>query len=380
MTLHSKTARKDTPMTKIVSTEDETFTRVKQTCAICRARKAEDDFPLALNQGHRRILATCNGCLNQNVLHNANRRDLFEGIGAVDPRPQPLAAAAITEELDELEEAQDDELEPSSKKPAPNKKRKRSREDYPLRRKKARKVAAPRQPARVSVTCRICYEDKAAAEFPKAPPKVRFIRNLPPWMQPRPKPGDVPATCVTHLTIHKQNKEGPVCKGCITASLSASLDLKSAELLGCLDEDCNEVWDATDHVGRYLSTEDFTRFSDSLFQTYVATNKQIKYCINNECGVGSLIEVNRPGYPQMECFHCKKRACLNCNVEWHRDQTCQEYRLKNVAEAQSKEEIQALKALQKQKARRCPHCSLAVVKDGGCPSMQCKRLHIKHTA
>ncbi|RDI89983.1 hypothetical protein Vi05172_g729 [Venturia inaequalis] len=51
--------------------------------------------------------------------------------------------------------------------------------------------------------------------------------------------------------------------------------------------------------------------------------------------------------------------------------TRQEYRLQNVGEAQSKEETATLKMLQKQKARRCPHCSLAVIKDGGCPSMNC---------
>ena len=63
--------------------------------------------------------------------------------------------------------------------------------------------------------------------------------------------------------------------------------------------------------------------------------------------------------------------CVSCNVEWHKGQNCQEYRWANVDDAKSKEELQALKNLQKQGARRCPHCSLAVIKDGGCPSMWC---------
>jgi radical SAM protein with 4Fe4S-binding SPASM domain len=53
----------------------------------------------------------------------------------------------------------------------------------------------------------------------------------------------------------------------------------------------------------------------------------------------------------------------------HEGQTCSEYRWANVDDAKSKEELQALKNLQKQGAKRCPHCALAVIKDGGCPSV-----------
>jgi len=66
---------------------------------------------------------------------------------------------------------------------------------------------------------------------------------------------------------------------------------------------------------------------------------------------------------------------MNCKVEWHKDLTCQEYRLKHVDEGHSKDEIRTLKVLEKQNARRCPHCSLAVIKDGGCPSMICTHCH-----
>jgi hypothetical protein len=145
--------------------------------------------------------------------------------------------------------------------------------------------------------------------------------------------------------------------------------------LGCLDENCSARWDATEYIAKYLSTADFNRFSNLLFETFVVTNKGIQYCINKDCRAPALVETNRPGYPQLECFECKIRVCMNCKVEWHKDLTCQEYRLKNIPEAQSKEEIETLKVLQKQKARRCPHCSLAVVKDGGCPSMSCTHCH-----
>ena len=204
-------------------------------------------------------------------------------------------------------------------------------------------------------------------QFPKPPPKPKA--GTPWWKWSL---GEVPPTCVPHLTINKQNKAGAVCKSCITASLSASIELRGAERVGCLDEQCDVVWDSTDYVIKYLSNEDFTKFSEALFETWVKTNKQLKQCIKEGCEATALAETRTAGYPQMECAECNTRVCVACQVVWHKGQTCQEYRFSHVEEARSKEEIKALKSLQKQGAKRCPHCSLAVVKDGGCPSMFCK--------
>jgi hypothetical protein len=157
--------------------------------------------------------------------------------------------------------------------------------------------------------------------------------------------------------------------------------LKGPENLRCLDEHCDQVYDTTDYVIKYLSTEEFTAFSEKLFDTWTKVNKHLKQCINPECGQTVLCETNTAGYPhvsvmrswfrrsksdsiQVQCIHCKVHTCVSCEAEWHQGQSCSEYRWANVADAKSKEEIKALKNLQKQGAKRCPHCALAVIKDG----------------
>jgi hypothetical protein len=364
----------------------------RHTCAICHRRKATSDYPFTSDDRGERLLGSCVECLSVNIPRH-NRREQLLGMGIDDARLQLEPGDATHIEPDEMIVEQDMEMGPHPPLlnenlrdldldeplvnpdpiPTPSKTRKRKRrgEDYPLKLKKARKASTGPVVKPTEANCRICLEDKARSEFPKAPPKTKYNRYWPP---PRLTPGDVPQSCVTHLTIHGRNKKGPVCKECIGNSLSASLDLKPAEQLGCLDENCNAVWDSTDHVTRYLETGDLTRYSELLLQTFVVTNKMIRHCINKDCGVPALVDTTRPGYPQLECYECKARQCMNCEVAWHTDMTCQEYRLNNVDEARSKEEITTLKVLQKQKARRCPHCSLAVIKDGGCPSMICKHV------
>lgn len=373
----------------------------RHTCAVCNRRRPIDDYPLASGDQGGRLLVSCVECLDVNFMPGHNRQEQLNALGIADvrletqPTSMPVVAAegqtiignvvvphrrrrrteAEVLELDDMEMVLEEDVPESEPTPAsaPSKKRKRRGEDYPLKSGKARKVTTTKHVQPKEFTCRICLEDKSVSEYPKAANGQREkIDPTQPWLPQRLLPGQIPQSCAKHLAIGRWNKQGPVCKECIGNSLSASLDLKPVESLGCLDENCDAIWDSTDHVAPYLSTEDTTRYSELLLKTFTATNKMVKHCLNKECGVAAWVDTTRPGYPQLECHACKVRRCMNCSVPWHTDMTCQEYRLKNVDEAQSKEETATLKMLQKEKARRCPHCSLAVTKDGGCPSMICK--------
>lgn len=376
----------------------------RHTCAVCNRRKHSDSYPLASGDQGGRLLGTCVECLDVNFMSGDDRQQLPNNLGIADARletepiltPNELPAeeqptvrnGAVPHQRhwfadDDVLETEDlelilgeGELEPEPEPTpasAPSKKRKRRGEDYPLKPKKARKVTTPKCTQPKEATCRICLEDKTISEYPKAANGRREKKDpIRPWITPKLRPGEIPQSCARHLAIGRWNDKGPVCKECIGNSLSASLDLKPVESLGCLDENCHAIWDSTDYVAPYLSTEDTTRYSELLLKTFTATNKMIKHCLNKECGLAAWVDTTRPGYPQLECHACKVRHCMNCSVPWHTDMSCQEYRLKNVGEARSKEETATLKMLQKQKARRCPYCSLAVIKDGGCPSMICK--------
>ena len=245
----------------------------RHRCAVCNARKVVQDFPQHA-EGHH-VLVTCRDCAGNAIpLSRGRRAHANASADAVQPTQAPRATTS--------------------------RKRKRgSKEDYPLTRKKKARSGTnpktPRQPRPKIAICRICIEEKPIEDFVKSPPKPKS--NVPWWRAP---PGDVPARCLDHLTVNnRQNKAGPVCRTCIGATLVASIDLKGPERLGCPDENCNMIWDSTDYVAKFLSNEEFAAYSEKLFETWSRTNRQLKQCINAECGKIALIETNTAGFPHV---------------------------------------------------------------------------------
>lgn len=301
-------------------------------CAICGKRKRVEDYPL--DEDHDiRLLATCSQCLEQNGI-NQRSRGLIEQL---DLNVEELVGSAVSS-------------------PA-TLKRKRSSGTLSTsrRRSKKAKVLLPKElPA--TVTCTICFDDKTASEFPGKPPGPKSAKRL--------TYKDAPLGCAKHL--HYTSKT-PVCKECIGNALTAAVDLKDPEKLGCPTAECNAVWDQS-FVQTYLSSDSFKHYSELLFQQFVA-KRTFFWCLDPKCGHGGLVEIP-PGYPNLECIGCKKHACAICKVEWHRGMSCQEYREEH-GEGRDDEEIKVLRKMGKAGAKRCSNCQLAVEKDGGCDYMWC---------
>ncbi|RDI89982.1 hypothetical protein Vi05172_g728 [Venturia inaequalis] len=299
----------------------------RHTCAVCNRRRPIDHYPLSSGDQEGRLLGTCVECLDVTFMLGDNRQQQLNALGIVDVRLETQSIATPVDpaeeqtnaenvavprrsrrhvddkltDLDNLEtilgeSAPGPELTPI---PAPSKKRKRRGEDCPLKSNKARKDTTPNYIQPKEATCRICLEDKAVSEYPKAANGQREKKDAMrrPWLPQRLLPGEIPQSCAKHLAISRWNKQGPVCKECIGNSLGAGLDLKPVESLGCLDENCDATWDSTDHVAPYLLTEDTRRYSELLLKTFTATNKKIKHCLNKECGVAAWVDTTRQGYP-----------------------------------------------------------------------------------
>lgn len=76
------------------------------------------------------------------------------------------------------------------------------------------------------------------------------------------------------------------------------------------------------------------------------------------------------GYPHIECTGCNSQFCASCQVPWHAHQTCQLYRHLH-SEVRDHEEEERLQQLSEVGARCCLRCQLAIVKEGGCHSVEC---------
>lgn len=65
----------------------------------------------------------------------------------------------------------------------------------------------------------------------------------------------------------------------------------------------------------------------------------------------------------MICLKCQHEWCSNCNVDWHKDKTCEQYK-------NQKDEEQADAALEEAKRRgiirKCPGCKNYGLKAYGC--------------
>ncbi|KAF2103426.1 hypothetical protein NA57DRAFT_26462, partial [Rhizodiscina lignyota] len=205
-------------------------------------------------------------------------------------------------------------------------------------------------------TCRICFEDKPFPDFPST--LKRMTKNS------RGALG-LPPACQVHLGVKSQL--GPVCKGCIAATLTAHIEMRGPERTGCFE--CNATWDVT-FIARYVTPDVSAVYNEMLLKVMLARDTHFMWCLNDKCPSGGIADNSRDGYPQVECAECEMRSCANCMVEWHKGMTCQEYQMTTMDELPDHEK-RALRRLVKVGARRCPRCQMAVEKNGGCPNMYC---------
>ncbi|KAJ4334824.1 hypothetical protein N0V95_009067 [Ascochyta clinopodiicola] len=117
-----------------------------------------------------------------------------------------------------------------------------------------------------------------------------------------------------------------------------------------------------------------------LFEAFIlVTNTRVWACPSS-CGYSDgILEPNvTSGFPHVECPGCHGRFCANCKVNWHTDQTCQQYRAGH-PEVRDKDEEKQLREMARLGARRCPRCQFVIIKDGGCDHVFCEQCHFDFT-
>ena len=80
-----------------------------------------------------------------------------------------------------------------------------------------------------------------------------------------------------------------------------------------------------DRSGRYLDAE---------IKATLAVDEQLRWCIAPGC---KSAQVHTEG-DIFRCIACAHRFCVNCNVDWHSDETCTAYQARVNAVSQDEEE------------------------------------------
>ena len=98
----------------------------------------------------------------------------------------------------------------------------------------------------------------------------------------------------------------------------------------------------------------------------------VTLCPYRKCDGHSVVEEDNPDYPKVKCSTCKCSFCCECNVPWHSNKTCEEYkkfvadeaRGWSMAEPLSKdEEARVKKLIKRNQAVRCSKCNTVCYKD-----------------
>ena len=141
---------------------------------------------------------------------------------------------------------------------------------------------------------------------------------------------------------------------------------------GCMEPGCKTQW-PREKVIEYFPANRLEEYNLATFEHWRA-DAQLFTCLEPTCGFISLIDPFAAiGYPHVQCPSptCKARCCATCRTAWHPGQTCAEVHAAAATAQISEEERDTLALMQKVDARRCTNCQLVILKDGGCPSMEC---------
>ena len=82
----------------------------------------------------------------------------------------------------------------------------------------------------------------------------------------------------------------------------------------------------------------------------MAIDETFRWCINPACKYG---QAHSEG-DIFRCVECGHKACVNCNVDWHTDETCTTFQAR--VQSYSKQEEDSAKAVEKI-AKLCPGCN-----------------------
>ncbi|THW86712.1 hypothetical protein D6D15_07189 [Aureobasidium pullulans] len=179
------------------------------------------------------------------------------------------------------------------------------------------RIVAPAIPSTATPRmCEVCGEDKSTNSFPNA----------------------------TQVSSH--DHEHDVCHECFAMHLDVEVDSKMWDQVSC--PQCPSL--LQQHEIQNLATpECFAKYARFARRAALSSNPDYRYCFSTSCESGQVHEGQEPVFSCQECGH---RHCTVCEVDWHKDETCEQYQARN---------------------QPCPNCQARIEKSDGCDHMLCSQ-------
>jgi hypothetical protein len=165
---------------------------------------------------------------------------------------------------------------------------------------------------------------------------------------------------VPHVSEHGHGNG--VCYACYRLHLDAEVDNKMWDQVSC--PQCPlllkriEIW--------VLATVEtmikHKRFTD---RAAASSNPDYRYCLSTSCDAGQVHD----GELVFTCQTCDHKHCTACEVNWHDDETCEEYQARHQTQKQEEEDSKKAMGIL---TKCCPRCDSPIEKSEGCDHMTCK--------
>ncbi|KAK0286963.1 hypothetical protein LTR35_004432 [Friedmanniomyces endolithicus] len=109
------------------------------------------------------------------------------------------------------------------------------------------------------------------------------------------------------------------CNDCLAQWMTSEFESKGGSGIKC--PECPQTLDYAD-VQRAASPQTFDAYDNLLTRLALGACDDFAWCLAPACGSGQLNPENRN---YMDCKHCGYKQCLRHKVQWHADETCEEY-------------------------------------------------------
>ncbi|XP_073271884.1 E3 ubiquitin-protein ligase RSL1-like [Primulina huaijiensis] len=155
------------------------------------------------------------------------------------------------------------------------------------------------------------------------------------------------------------------CSDCVSRHVGAKLQ-ENIVFISCPGEGCKSTTDP-ETLRSIIPPNVAARWEEALSESAILALRKC-YCphcseiLLDENDEGDVVTISR-------CPFCQEWFCLRCNVPWHFDMSCEEFRLFD-EDQKGNEKLRRL--AQDKEWMECPNCKIFVEKTDGCIHMTCR--------
>ncbi|KAI5202959.1 hypothetical protein AUEXF2481DRAFT_8503 [Aureobasidium subglaciale EXF-2481] len=114
----------------------------------------------------------------------------------------------------------------------------------------------------------------------------------------------------------------------------------------------------------------FEKYEQGSLRVALAEDDEYRHCFSTTCDAGQLHH-GGVDQPIFTCQSCQHKNCVACEIDWHVDETCDQYQARRRTERG--EEDERSRAEMEKISKECPECHAPIEKNDGCDHMTCSK-------